>query len=97
MVSLRGGAVPVVSSTINYATFTWTNQEWTGNWITDATGKKVKEYTTVTHATDQLPAYYDANGVLVLYTEGDNKAVLSANVIGSTGTLKVNGMVLAQY
>lgn len=84
------GTLPVVSPTVTYVTYSWDTQEWTGNWIIDpVTGKKVKEMVTVTHTTDQLPAYYDEAGNLVLYTEGDDKAVLSATLLDSTGGLYV--------
>ena len=90
------GTIPVVSPTVTYVTFTWTTQEPTGNWITDpVTGKKVKEYVPVTHESDQVPAYisgYDESGkpIYSLYTEGNNKAVLSVTLLDSTGGLYAN-------
>ena len=93
---VTGGTVPQVSPTVIYTTFTWTSQEWNGQWTVDSTGKKTKVFDTVTHTTDQLPAYHDASGILVLYSEGNNKAVLSATLLESTGTLYVNGKPLQQ-
>ena len=90
------GTLPVVSPTVTYVTFTWTTQEWDGTWETvpnpNYNGKnsptiQVKHYVTVTHETDQLPAYYDDDGNLVLYMEGNNKAVLSVTLLDSAGKL----------
>jgi hypothetical protein len=89
------GEVPEVSPTVTYVTFTWDEQVWTGEWTTDpVTGKKVKVYVTVTHETDQLPAYYDEDGNLALYTEGNNKAVLSVTLLDSVGGLFVSDPAL---
>jgi hypothetical protein len=89
------GTLPVVSPTVTYVTFTWTSTEWM--WSDqlvppqyDTKGKPFKYYYTVTHETDQLPADEDGN----LYTEGDNKAVLSVTLVDSTGGLYVNGVPL---
>jgi hypothetical protein len=93
------GTIPEVSPTITYVTFSWTTQEWM--WSDkldppqyDSKGKPFKYYYTVVHTTDQLPAYYDADGNLVLYSEGDDKAVLSVTLVDSTGGLYVNGVLL---
>lgn len=94
---VTGGTIPQVSPTVTYTAFTWTSQEWNGQWtINPVTGKKEKVFETVTHTTDQLPAYYDESGKLVLYSEGNNKAVLSATLLNSTGALYVNGKPLQQ-
>ena len=97
------GTIPVPSPTVTYVTFSWDEHVWTGTWTQVAcpTPKDptkicngVKIYTTVTHTTDQLPAYYDANGNLVLYLGGDNKAILSVTLLDSVGGLFVNGVAL---
>jgi hypothetical protein len=68
-------------------TFTWTTHEWDGTYETvsnpnynghNSPTVQVKHYVEVSHTSDQLPAYKDENGNLVLYTEGNNKAVLSS-------------------
>lgn len=101
--SVAGGTVPVVSPTVTYVTFSWNEQVWTGEWtqvpkldkdgnqVYDKDGNPVyqngdKIYDTVTHTTDQLPV--DENGNL--YTEGDNKAVLSVTLLSSIGNLFVS-------
>lgn len=90
-VPIMVGTLPEVSATVAYVTFTWTTQEWTGEWTTDpVTGKKVKVYVTVTHESDQVPV--DENGDL--YIEGNNKAVLSVTLLDSVGGLYVNGVLL---
>jgi hypothetical protein len=97
------GTIPEVSPTVTYVTFTWDTQQWDGTYDTvpnpnynghNSPTIQVKHFVTVTHTTDQLPAYYDQNGNLVLYTEGDNKAVLSVTLVDSTGGLFVNGVSL---
>jgi hypothetical protein len=94
------GEIPVVSPTVTYVTFTWTTQEWDGTYDTvpnpnynghNSPTIQVKHYVTVTHETDQLPV--DENGNL--YTEGNNKAVLSVTLLDSTGGLYVNDVQLA--
>ena len=86
------GTVPVVSPTVTYVTFTWTTQEWTGEWTQVWNEKKQryengeKIYVTVTHESDQVPV--DENGNL--YTEGNNKAVLSVTLLDSVGGLYAN-------
>jgi hypothetical protein len=98
-VKVVDGEMPVVSPTVTYVTFTWDEQVWTGEWIDVLVGykpngtpiyDKQKVYITVTHETDQLPV--DENGDL--YTEGNNKAVLSVTLVDSTGGLYVNGVPL---
>jgi hypothetical protein len=94
------GELPVVSPTVTYVTFTWDEQVWTGEWtqvpVYDKDGNLKgykngeKIYETVTHTTDQLPVDEDGN----LYTEGNNKAVLSVTLLESTGGLYVNGVLL---
>jgi len=99
------GTIPVVSPTVTYVTFTWTTQEWDGTYDTvpnpnyDPTKPikgnntptiEVKHYVNIIHETDQLPV--DENGNL--YTEGNNKAVLSVTLLYSTGGLLVNGVPL---
>jgi hypothetical protein len=97
------GTVPTVSPTVTYVTFTWTTQEWDGTYDTvpnpnynghNSPTIDVKHYVTVTHETDQLPAYYDENGDLVLYSEGNIKAVLSVTLLDSNDGLLVNGVLL---
>lgn len=66
----------------------------TGFGATTVTGTIPVPSPTVTHTTDQLPAYYDANGNLVLYLGGDNKAILSVTLLDSVGGLFVNGVAL---
>jgi len=97
------GTVPVVSPTVTYTTFSWTTQEWDQTYETvpnpnynghNSPTIQVKHYVPVNHTGDQLPAYQDENGNLVLYTEGNNKAVLSVTLIDSTGGLYVNGVPL---
>jgi hypothetical protein len=92
------GTIPVVSPTITWVTYNWDEQVWDGTYDTvpnpnynghNSPTIQVKHYVTVTHVTDQLPAYYD-NGNLVLYSEGDNKAVLSVTLLNSTGGLYAN-------
>jgi hypothetical protein len=93
------GEIPVVSPTVTYVTFTWTTQEWDGTYDTipnpnynghNSPTIDVKHYVTVIHETDQLPV--DENGNL--YTEGDNKAVLSVTLLESNGGIYVNGVQL---
>jgi hypothetical protein len=95
--------IPVVSPTVTFVTFSYDTQEWDGTYDTvpnpnynghNSPTIQVKHYVTVTHTTDQLPAYYDAGGNLVLYSEGDNQAVLSVTLLDSTGNLYVNGVLL---
>lgn len=97
------GTIPVVSPTVTYVTYSWDTQEWDGTYDTvpnpnynghNSPTIDVKHYVTVTHTTDQLPAYYDADGNLVLYSEGDSKAVLSVTLLDSVGGLFVNGVPL---
>jgi hypothetical protein len=97
------GTIPEVSPTITYVAFTWTTQEWDGTYDTipnpnynghNSPTIEVKHYVTVTHETDQLPAYYDENGNLVLYSEGNVKAVLSVTLLDSIGGLFVNNVAL---
>jgi len=66
----------------------------TGFGATTVTGTIPVPSPTVTHTTDQLPAYYDANGNLALYLGGDNKAILSVTLLDSVGGLFVNGVAL---
>jgi hypothetical protein len=58
----------------------------------DPYGDKI--FVAIPHTSDQLPAYLDADGNLVLYTEGADKAVLSVTLLDSVGGLKVNGVDL---
>ena len=97
------GTVPTVSPTVTYIQFSWQTTEWDGTYETvdnpnynghNSPTIQVKHYVPVNHTGDQLPAYRDENGNLVLYTEGDNKAVLSVSLIDSTGGLFVNGVAL---
>lgn len=66
----------------------------TGFGATTVTGTIPVPSPTVTYTTDQLPAYYDANGNLALYLGGDNKAILSVTLLDSVGGLFVNGVAL---
>jgi hypothetical protein len=93
------GEIPTVSPTVTYVTFTWTTQEWDGTYDTvpnpnynghNSPTIQVKHYVDVTHETDQLPV--DENGNL--YTEGNNKAVLSVTLLDSVGNLFVNRVLL---
>jgi hypothetical protein len=93
------GTVPVKSDTVTYQEFSWTATEWDGTYDDVPNPNynghnnptiKVKHMVEVTHHTDQLPV--DENGNL--YTEGNNKAVLSVELIDSTGGLYVNGHAL---
>jgi hypothetical protein len=93
------GTVPVPSPTVTYVTFTWTTQEWDGTYDTvpnpnynghNSPTIQVKHYVDVPHESDQVPV--DENGNL--YTEGDNKAILSVTLVDSTGSLYVNGVQL---
>jgi hypothetical protein len=93
------GTIPEVSPTVTYVTYSWDTQEWDGTYDTvpnpnynghNSPTIDVKHYVTVTHTTDQLPV--DENGNL--YTEGDNKAVLSVTLTDSVGGLFVNGVAL---
>jgi hypothetical protein len=96
------GTIPVVSPTVTYVTFTWTTQEWDGTYDTvpnpnynghNSETIQVKHYVTVTHTTDQLPV--DENGNL--YTEGNNKAILSVTLKDSSGGFYVNTVLLQSY
>lgn len=89
------GEIPVVSPTVTYATFSY--EAWTGQWtqvpyldnkgnVKYKNGEKIME----TRTTDQMPV--DENGNL--YTEGDNKAVLSVDKVSSIGGLFVNDVPL---
>jgi hypothetical protein len=99
------GELPVVSPTITYTTFSWTTSKWDGTYDTvanpDYPAKKnapptiqVKHYVQEVHTSDQMPAYYDENGQLVLYSEGNNKALVSVTLLDSQVTLQVNGVNL---
>ena len=101
--TITTGEMPVASPTVQFVTYTWDEQVWTGEWTQvpcptnndpSRMCKGTKIYTTVTHETDQLPAYDDGNGNLVLYMSGNNKAVLSVSLLDSTGGLYVNGKLL---
>jgi len=97
--SVTNGTLPVVSPTVTYTTYSWDEQVRTG-WVQvpvyDKNGvlKGYKNgdpiYETVHHTSDQVPV--DENGNL--YTEGDDKAVLSVDLVSSVGTLNVGGMPL---
>lgn len=53
-----------------------------------------KVYVYADHTSESVPAYVDEAGNLVLYTEGNNKAVLAINLVDRVSVLKVNGALL---
>ena len=94
-----------MSAAVAYETFSWDTTAWDGTYdeVTnpdfDSTKPikgnntptiQVKHYVTTTHTTDQMPVDEVGN----LYTEGNNKAVVSVKKIDSTGGLFVNGVAL---
>ena len=100
-------AIPVVSPLIpGGVTYSWTTRHWDGTYDTVPNPKydptkpingnntpniDVKHFVETTHYTDQRPAYEDEFHNKVLYSEGDNKAILSVTKLDSVGELKVNG------
>jgi hypothetical protein len=96
------GTIPEKSPTVTFVTFTWSEEVWDGTYDTvpnpnynghNSPTIQVKHYVTVTHETDQLPV--DENGNL--YTEGNNKAILSVDLVDSSGGFYVNGVLLQSY
>jgi hypothetical protein len=103
--AITTGTVPAVSETVAYQTFSWDTTAWDGTYdeVTnpnfDPTKPikgsntptiQVKHFVTTTHTTDQMPVDEFGN----LYTEGNDKAVVSVEKIDSVGGLFVNGIPL---